>query len=215
MKEKILNTAKNLPFFGMKLLESVTNADNPTLRVTVSRMLEKGELISLKQGVYVTKEYYLKNSDSEKYRELISSVLRKPSYLSTEYVLSKYDILSEAIFGITAVTTKSTRSYSNKLGEYIYKSIKNELFTGYTTEYFGENSYNIATKAKALFDYLYFKISIISEEQIEKTDLIEELRLKMGVFEASELEELRSYSHLTENKKLNRIIENIIRNAHN
>jgi hypothetical protein len=136
-----------------------------------------------------------------------------PSYLSLEYVLSEHDVLTEGVSGFTSVTVKSSRNFSNKLGEFVYKSIKDDLFRGYKKVDFGTNHYYVATKAKALFDFLYYKSSILPDN-VKELNLLEELRLRLDVFDAKDFEELEKYIEESGFKKLNKIFENIKANAH-
>ena len=214
MKGLIINTTKDLPFFSTAMLRSIVDTDYATLRVTVSRMLKNGDLIALKRGMYVTREYFLRHSNDLKYPEFISSVLRIPSYISREYVLSKHGILTEATFGITAVTLKTTITYTNKLSTYSYKTITPKLFTGYEFETFEKNHYTVATKSKALFDYLYYKSPSLANNMLTTHNMVEELRLNMDEFTNKELTELKEYAGLIRSDKLNKLIDNIIHHAH-
>jgi hypothetical protein len=54
-----------------------------------------------------------------------------PSYLRLEYVLQKYSILSESVFAFTSITVKTGRTYRNDLGDFVYRNIKKDLFSGF------------------------------------------------------------------------------------
>ena len=75
-------------------------------------------------------------------------------------------------------------------------------------------TYYIATKEKALFDYIYFSIDTLPED-LENINLVEELRLNMKSFKKKELVELQRYAKISKNKKVIKIIENIVQNASN
>lgn len=206
---------KDLPYFTTKMLSLMLDSSIESTQVKVSRMAENGELVKLKKGYYVSKEYYLTNNSSIEYREYISSVLRKPSYLSLQYILRKYDILSEATYGFTSVTTKVTREYKNDLGSYVYKTVRPEIFVGYTSNSWGNNSYNLASKAKALFDYLYFKSATISDSVAKSGDIAEELRIKLDLLTENDKKELYEYCELINSPKMSLIISNITKYASN
>ena len=75
-------------------------------------------------------------------------------------------------------------------------------------------TYYIATKEKALFDYIYFSIDTLPED-LENINLVEELRLNMKSFKKKEFTELQRYAKISKNKKVIKIIENIVKNASN
>ena len=99
-----------------------------------------------------TKEYLSKISPEEInfYYEFLANVLYSPSYLSLEYVLSEYNIITEFSSNFTLITTNKTNYFSNKLGNFFYHTIKKELFSGFNI--YKEGSFTIL-KASKLFQY--------------------------------------------------------------
>lgn len=202
----------NLPYMNKATLSSVIGKKGESLNYWVKRLIKTGELISLKNGFFVGSTFLLKIRGQpalfESYREYLAGVIRFPSYLSLEYVLAKYDIIPDVPFAITAVTIKSTRSFTNDLGTFIYRNINRPLFTGYTESFFLEKRYFAATKVKALFDYLYlmnFPRSGIAKE------LAEGLRINWDVFAKTDLGELQKYVELSGQKKMEKIMNIIVK----
>jgi len=194
-----LNTAS---FFSKETLMQITETNADALSANVARWIKNDKLIQLKKGLYVTKQYYQSIVEKQNYLEFIANILKKPSYLSGEYVLQKYSILTESVFAITSVTLKKTRTYQNTLGTFSYANLKKDLFTGY--KIIDKNGVNIkeATKAKALFDFLYFRLwrlPIINKE------IIESFRLNLGEFSKQDFVEFNSYLKLSKIKKFNKI----------
>ena len=213
MKEKTLDQLKHLPYFTKNTLRSLSNESSNSLSVSIGRLLEKQKLVSLKNGYYVTKYFFEKNQHLVEYQEFLASVLCQPSYLSLEYVLSKYDLLPEGVLSFTSVTLKNTRSYENKLGSFNYKKLANRLFTGYQTEFFGQNEYLIASKAEALFDYLYFAVK--STDLVNKNyDLVAEKRLRFEVLNKDDWQELNDYFNIG-GSKMKQIKLNLSQHASN
>ncbi|MDP2600829.1 MAG: hypothetical protein Q8P84_08890 [Deltaproteobacteria bacterium] len=93
-------------------------------------------------------------------------------YLSLEYVLQKYNLLTEATFAFTSITPKTTRRYTNALGAFYYHSVKKDLFFGFEPKHYGKNVIYEASLAKALFDYIYLRMTDLDSDKI-----IDELRL--------------------------------------
>lgn len=134
------------------MLRDISNDSDYTISKNLLRWNDSGHIINMKNGLYITKDTYLRNIKLDGFVELIANKLRTPSYVSLEYALSKYGVLTESVYVITSVTLKTKRVFENITGKYIYKSIKKSLFTGYKIEKFLTSEYYIATKEKALFD---------------------------------------------------------------
>ena len=94
------------------------------LNERIKRSLENKRIAKLKKGLYTTDVYYLKEPNKTEFKEFIASKLKFPSYLSSEYVLSKYNLLTEATYPLTSITLKTGHSYQNSLGTYKYSNIK-------------------------------------------------------------------------------------------
>ena len=178
----------------------------------IVRWVKSGDLIRLKRGIYTTKAVFERYRERPEFAEFIASVIKYPSYVSADYVLRANDVLTEATYGITSVALKSANTYKNKLGTFIYREIKPELFVGYERKFFLEYDYWYAKKPKALFDYLYYRSSILGTN-FRGRNLVEELRLRIDFLDDLGSAELTMYVAMAKNKKLKTIVKNIIRNA--
>lgn len=212
MRKNELSKLENLPYFTTKQLVAITLEDSNTLKKSVNRFLSKKILIQIKKGTYVTAKYIenLKENEKMPYYEFLASVLKTPSYLSSEYVLTKYDILTESTYIHTSVTTKNTKTYNGTLGVFKYQNIKEDLFEGYEVKYFRDKPYYIATMPKALFDYIYFRSSSINTD----LDVGEELRLKTNILSKKNWSELEKYAKKSKSKKIVKIIGNLKKYAY-
>lgn len=178
--EQAYTLLKDLPYANKLTLGEVLGKFGKNLDYWVQKLIKQGEIIVLKKGLYVSKPYLLsfeKNpSLRESYLEYLANILRYPSYLSLEYALSKYGIIPEGVYSLTSVTLKSSRVYNNSLGNFIYKSIKKNLFSNFENKDFEGKRIKMATKEKALFDYLYFR----------KEGSLDDLRINWDVFTPNE-----------------------------
>jgi len=210
VKRENLKELDNLIYFTKDSLKTISGDSSNTISMNIHRWKESGDIVAFKSGVYATKKSYEINSKEEGYYKYISSILLKPSYISLSTTLSGYDILSEGVYNITAVTTKLPTSYSNR--KYIYRQITRKLFLGYEIKYFKSKEYEYyeATKAKALFDYIYYRSHMLYEEM----NIVEELRLRLDSFTKDNFKEMRSYANIISSKKLINIINNLEKNAH-
>src|SRR4030042_84504 len=114
----------------------------------------------------------------------------------SQYVNAKTNTLSTDIN--RWIKNKSSRIYKNKLGLFIYRNIKDILFTGFNI--LENNGFVIkeATKAKALFDWMYLKLLRLKKFDLS---LLESFRLNLENFKPKEFKEFELYCELTGIKK--------------
>jgi len=191
---------ENKPYLTKKELSVLLDKDGKNLDKKIQQLLNKKELIPLKKGLYISRFYLLQKP--KLHHEFIANVMCYPSYLSTEYILQKENIIPEAVYSYTSITTKTTRKYTNQLGNFIYQSIKKELFIGFENIRFVQN-YMVkeAIRAKALFDWLYLKTFKNSIKQELKKDL----RINWEVIKKSDLIEFKKYVDISGVKKMQEI----------
>lgn len=199
---KNLKKLNRLSYFDKETLAQYMPLSDNSLYANIKRWLHQGHLIQLKKGLYVTQDYLRMQQDRNAYDEFIANRLREPSYLSMETMLQKYGILAESVYGWTSVTLKSRRIYQNKLGLFIYRSIKKTLFTGFESKTTGGVRIYSATKAKALFDYLYFKLFRVRKFDVET---LESFRLNLDEVSNIEFKEFEGYCKMTGTKKMKKL----------
>jgi hypothetical protein len=125
----------------------------------LTRWVKKGYLLKLKNGIYAF------NKDYGQIRgEAVATVLYQPSYLSMESALSYYGFIPEMVYTYVSVTSKTNRTFDNKLGHFIYRHVKSTLFWGYEEVKTDTGRYLIAEPEKAVLDYLYLNLSKINNE---------------------------------------------------
>jgi predicted transcriptional regulator of viral defense system len=185
------NTGKLLVFDKKALF--LLEKDINNLNANIKYWLKNGNLIALKNGVYLLSDKYQREGNKDGYLEYIAGQLLQPSYLSLEYVLNKYQILSEPARTLTSVSTKSNREFVNKLGAWRYSSAPKQLFTGFTIKYFKNQPVAEASKAKALFDFLYLRFRV---GPVINSRRLEALRLNLENLNANDLAELKEYFSL-------------------
>jgi len=205
-----LKKLENLSYFDKNTLSQYTDLSDNSLYTNINRWIKNEKIIQLKKGLYVTGSYFNKLVNKDIYIEFIANKLKVPSYLSLEYVLNKYSILAEAIFSHTSITLKSKKTFSNKFGTFLYKNIKDDLFTGYQIIKKGQFEIKQATKAKALFDYLYQKTC--KTKDIGK-DLLLSYRLNFDEFTNKDIKEFSVYCQKAKIKKYE-TLPNLIKELH-
>jgi len=193
----------DLPYYTKQNLGLALGKNKDALDYWIKKLIKNQALIPLIKGLYVS-SYYLDlikaKGKTEDYLEYLAGVVRSPSYLSLEYALSKYGLIPEAVFAITSITTKSTRSYQSALTSFYYRNLKTELFIGFIEKKFEKQTIKIAMPAKALFDYLYLKkFSSLAEM---KSYLLSDGRINWAVLNKSDRKEFSKYTRLSASKKM-------------
>ena len=191
------------PFFRSNIFTHLT--DNPSLlRRQMVDWVKRGYVIPLKRGMYT-----LRDSDRETKFSLfyLANQLYSPSYISLESALSYYGFIPEGVYAVTSVTTKKTQSFENELGHFIYRNIQSSRFDGFTTvldEF--ENSYNIASKERALIDFLFFHCKGLRD--ITEDIFTESFRFQN--LESVDKKALRRTAESFDNVKLTKIVKLLI-----
>ena len=129
--------------------------------LTMLRIGSQGvSIVAKKSGLSRTTCYHVLESLQKK--GYVSSYEKnKIDYYNAEspeifqYILEKKGFLAESVYAVTYITTKKTRRIATKRGNFIYRSIKEDLFFGFTAQTVDNAEYFVASLAKALFDFLY------------------------------------------------------------
>lgn len=134
----------NKPYFTVADLEKVLNVKESSIYITLKRLVDKGVLVRLKQGVY---QPQFQNLNLKK----VANELYYPSYLSFESALSSYGILSQIPYTLTFATTKLSKKITLADKEIEYRQLKEDYFFGYILK----NNFYLAEPEKAILDQLY------------------------------------------------------------
>ena len=203
----ILELTEKLPVFTFNNFLGAEESKS-YLWMVLHRYEKSGKLLRLKKGIYTTTAYVerMKNrGEIEVFTDFIANFLYSPSYLSLETILYRYNILTEIPVNLTSVSKNKTAIFTNKLGNFIYHKVKPSLFCGF--DLFEESGFSImrATKAKALFDFLYLRKNILPNKEA-----IRELRLNVGNLSRDDIKELKKYVALEGSKKLKGILNYLL-----
>jgi predicted transcriptional regulator of viral defense system len=147
--------------------------DSAVLSVSDIRKMEPGfdvrRLVEWQKKGYIKKiirNFYV-FSDQETTEPtlfVIANTIYQPSYVSFEMALAHYQLIPESVYGITSATTKKTTMFGTQLGDFIYHSIKPELFFGYNLTPFRGQHYLMAEAEKTLLDFFYLNPTIVGDE---------------------------------------------------
>lgn len=132
----------------------VAFANNPKLiNLQLHQWKKNADIIQLKRGLFMF-------ADVSANPAQIAKSLYAPCYFSLEYVLSLHNIIPEAVFSYTLVTTKKTHQFKTPVGHFIYHTIKKPAFTGFNIQTL------LAEPEKALVDYFYLNSSRLKTNNI-------------------------------------------------
>lgn len=192
---------KKYPIFNLNDLKVIFPKTNfVLLRKQLSQWSKSGQIIRLKNGVYLLSPEFLQE---EVQPIFLASKIYYPSYISMEYVLSAYSLIPEAVFEITSVTTKSTRKFSTPIGRYSFQTLKRDYFFGFETRRKGNFVYYFAEKEKAVLDYLYLNLPTLIP------DFITWKRLRFDNLTELNFTRLIKYAKKFKSKKLLLLILNL------
>jgi predicted transcriptional regulator of viral defense system len=190
-KKNLLEQLKSLPHFNKSTIYQLgkqLGLKDSTVDTYISRFLKYKEILQLKRGLYISADFFEKNRTDISYSFYLANIIRTPSYVSSWAALQYYDLATEAIYSITSITPKVTREYQTKAGNFVYQSIKKDLFSDFSLVN-GKFDFYIASPSKALFDLLYFRTHQFRGVKQEKIKaLVEELRIDIDEMDKEEQE---------------------------
>ena len=201
-KKNLLEQIKFLPHFGKNTVYQLgkhLELKDSTVDTYISRFLKYKEIYRLKNGLYISSDFFDKNKNDISYSFYLANIIRTPSYVSSWAALQYYNLTTEAIHSVTSVTTKVTRDYLTKAGNFSYQSINKELFSDFSlvkgefASQVRKFDFFIASPSKALFDLLYFRTNQfrgVTPEGVKK--MIEELRIDIDEMNKEERDKFYS-----------------------
>lgn len=156
----------------------------------------------------IRREYYI-FSDleiNESVLFLIANKIYSPSYISFEMAFSYYNLIPEAVYGITSATSQKTNNFKTDFGEFNYRHLKPKLMFGYKLIKFKNQGFRIAEIEKAVLDYFYLNTHLKTEN-----DFIE-MRFKSEEFKVlASIDKLNKYLEVFENKALEKRVKRFLK----
>jgi hypothetical protein len=144
-------------------------------RDKISRLINSGEIVRLKKGLYLFGEALRKRPVSKMY---LANLLHGPSYVSLEYALQYYSLIPERVTEITSVTPGRSKRYQTPVGNFSYLHIPLPCFASGMDILTDESgtSFLIATPEKALMDRIHTGPKLRTGKDMELY-LLEDLRI--------------------------------------
>lgn len=172
-------------------------------RNNLTRWINKGLLVRLRQGYYTFPEYKVKTD----FIYYFANRIYQPSYISLHTALSFYGIIPEAVVQITSVTTLKTVTFINEFGEYSYKTIKDDLIFGYDLKPMKDGrTLKFAKPEKSLLDLLYLYPFYNTESEMQELRLDEDF-----IHNDLNIDILKEYTAKFNNKALEMRVKKLIK----
>ena len=138
----------------------------------VKGLTDNGEIIHIKQGLYLLGKDYQRNYS----REVLSGMIYGPSAISFEYALAHHGLIPERVETITCLCFKRDKIFKTPVGAFTYKYISKKLYApGLNYHQTELGNYFMASPEKAICDIVYFQKNKSLKEA--KAYLLEELRI--------------------------------------
>lgn len=171
--EEFLRYVGELTVIDAELL-SAGKPKPAAFKVQLCRWQKSGKLIQVRRGIYVLAKPYRKTDVFEPY---LASLLRRPSYVTSEKALEYHGLIPEAVPVYTSVTAKRPERIVCSLGTFDFRHIKSSLFWGYDSVTVNKQTGFIASPEKALLDFFYLKglktsPGYIEELRLENTEKV-------------------------------------------
>ena len=143
-------THKKLVLFTPLDVRRVLGVTPVATTFLLHRYSKQGFIVKLRRGLYAFPDARLPDP-------IIANKLYEPSYVSLEFALSYHRVIPEAVYSITSVSTKKTKTFEVMGKTFTYRSIKKDAFTGYMIQKLGGQSFFIASAEKAFVDANYYR----------------------------------------------------------
>ncbi|HXH75702.1 MAG TPA: hypothetical protein VNJ08_12085 [Bacteriovoracaceae bacterium] len=157
--EALLNNTK-LPYLSTAYLISLFSKQKYP-KDKIKNLLLKGDLIHLKQGLYLLGKEYRRTYS----QEVLAGIIYGPSAISFEYALSYHGLIPERVEVVTSICFKRNKGFKTPIGEFTYRYVTAKLYPlGVNYQQTEEGNFFIACPEKALCDLAY-NIKLESDEE--------------------------------------------------
>ena len=138
-------------FDYQSLMQCLSDYSKP--RDKIKRLIDAGDIIRIKKGLYLFGEAYRRAPVS---RELLANLIYGPSYVSLDYALARHGLIPEKISAVTSVTTGRSQKFSTPFGLFVYRHLNERPYPAGVLLHQNRNgSFMIASPEKALADKVW------------------------------------------------------------
>jgi predicted transcriptional regulator of viral defense system len=152
--EALLECFQKEAYFDYASVALLFREGDESLRTSLYRFRKNGRLVELRRGLYAFAELYRKVPLTG---PAVAEALYRPSYLSERWALSFHGVIPEKTVVYTSVSPRTTKRFDNAWGRFVYRSLRQDLFSGYASESIMGSPVHIASPEKALMDLMYLE----------------------------------------------------------
>ena len=141
-------------------------------RDKIKNSVKSGDLIHIKNGLYILGDVY----DRQISKEVVSGLIYGPSAISFEYAMAFHNLIPEKVTQITCICFKRNKYFNTPIGRFSYKYISQSKYSpGIQYHETPLGNFFIASPEKALCDTIYFN-NLITSHNIHEY-ITEDLRI--------------------------------------
>jgi len=199
MKVDLRGQIEGEEFDYQTLMGLLAGYGNPSMKI--ASLIRSGDVVRVKKGLYVFGEAYRRRPYS---RELLANLIYGPSMVSSDYMLSRYGLIPEAVYALTSATFKRAKTFKTPLGEFVYSQVPRKYYSvGIRRMEFKGGAFLAASPERALADKIREDAGNIFNSQKEAAEyLFKDLRLDEGAFAALDLRLLNECAGLARSRKI-------------
>lgn len=153
---RVIELKGALKDFTVFSLADIKAIDGSFHRRRLNEWQDKKYIRKIIKGYYIFSDIQL----NENVLFEIANRIYSPSYISLEMALSHYRLIPESTYAVTSVSTRRTYRFTTPIAEFIYKTIKPQLFFGYQIVKYDNKYFKMAGIEKAVLDYFYINPDI-------------------------------------------------------
>lgn len=128
----------------------------------IQKLARVGWFLRIKKGLYIIIENLSSRSISDMSLLLIARALNKDSYVSLDTALNYHGMFDQYTRNITAINLKFSKNYKFQNNNFRCVKINKKYYFGFISVRVDGKIINVATKEKALLDFLYLNNSFYS-----------------------------------------------------
>jgi hypothetical protein len=153
----------NIPYLTtLYLLDLFSDHKYP--RDKIKNLLDQGELIHIKQGLYLLGPEYGRSYS----KEVLAGMIYGPSAISLEYALFYHGLIPERVEVVTSICFKRNKKFRTPIGDFSYRYIASELYSlGIDYVQSEDGNFFIAGPEKAICDLAYYAKIASDDEALD------------------------------------------------
>lgn len=201
--EKILRNCPR-PLITDAEVESLLDGTPNSRYSKVKRMLAQGKLLHMRRGLYcLTQEIgYLKKPHPFELAQYIYG----PSFISLESALSYHNLIPEAVYTTTSVTSKRSKEFTTPLGFFTYQHVPGEgLYTEVILIKENERQFFVAKPWRSICDYIF----CYRKDWNNLTPFIKSLRINLDNLPKLTDEKIELLDDYYQNRRVSRFLKGI------